>query len=233
MFTSRYVKHSKLLLRHAQKYLRYKRDVLDAETYDAVAADIRRLHAALRQHDRKQIEGRAEELDAKLHQLTPVTWESHWRENCEVILVAIVVAIGIRSYFLQPFKIPTGSMQPTLNGIIGYPSEAPVPNILRRIGEFVVCGRNYIDVVSSEDDQVLQVEQKKIGFFFTYSRIVCQHQSFLVYAPSDTLRTYFNVFAGRGYRRGEIVARGAVDTGDQVFVDKLTYNFVKPHRGDV
>jgi len=37
MFTSRYVKHSKLLLRHAQKYLRYKRDVLDAETYDAVA----------------------------------------------------------------------------------------------------------------------------------------------------------------------------------------------------
>ena len=51
-----------------------------------------------------------------------MTWETHWRENCEVILVAIIVAVGIRSYFLQPFKIPTGSMQPTLNGIIGYPS---------------------------------------------------------------------------------------------------------------
>src|SRR5213075_342543 len=148
MFTSRYVKHSKLLLRHAQKYLRYKRDVLDAETYDAVAADIRRLHAALRQHDRKQIEGRAEELDAKLHQLTPVTWESHWRENCEVILVAIVVAISIRSYFLQPFKIPTGSMQPTLNGIIGHPMRAPLPNIFKRIAHFVILGRNYIEVVS-------------------------------------------------------------------------------------
>ena len=124
-------------------------------------------------------------------------------------------------------------MQPTLNGIIGYPSKAPAPNILQRIAEFFVRGRNYIDVVSKQDDQVLQVEQKKIGFFFTYSRIVCHHQSFLVYAPADTLRTYFNVFAGKGYRRGEIVARGAVDTGDQVFVDKLTYNFVKPHRGDV
>ena len=30
-----------------------------------------------------------------------------------------------------------------------------------------------------------------------------------------------------------MIARGYVDTGDQVFVDKISYNFVKPHRGDV
>src|SRR6202163_1078166 len=233
MFTPRYVKHSKLLLRHAQKYLRYKRDILDPETYDAIGADIRRLHAALRQGDRKQIEDRAEALDAQLHKLAPVTWESHWRENCEVILVAIVVAVGIRSYFLQPFKIPTGSMQPTLNGIIGHPSTATAPNILRQIGEFIMLGRNYIDVVSRQNDQVLQIEQKKFLFFFTFSRLICQHQKFLVYVPPETLIHDFNVFPERVCRRDEIIARGAVDTGDQVFVDKLSYNFVKPHRGDV
>src|SRR5713101_2894277 len=233
MFAPRYVKHSKLLLRHAQKYLRYKRDILDTETYDLIGADIRRLHAALRQRDRKQIEGRAEELDAKLHQLTPVTWESHWRENCEVILVAIVVAVGIRSYFLQPFTIPTGSMQPTLNGIIGRPSTEPAPNILRQIGEFIDLGPTYINVVSREDDQVLQIEQKKVLFFFTFSRLICQQQNFLVYAPPETLSHDFNVFPGHAYRRGDIIAKGAVDTGDQVFVDKFSYNFVKPHRGDV
>src|SRR3989441_10434038 len=178
MFASRYVKHSKLLLRHAQKYLRYKRDFLDTETYDLIGADIRRLHAALRQRDRKQIESRAEELDAKLHQLTPVTWESHWRENCEVILVAIVVAVGIRSYFLQPFKIPTGSMQPTLNGIIGHSTVEPPPNFLQQIGEFVVLGRNYINVVSREDDQVLEIVPQKMFFFFTFSRLNCQRQNF-------------------------------------------------------
>jgi len=233
MFTSSHVKHSRLLLRHARKYLRYKADRLSAPDREQIVSEMKNLREALRDRDRERIHGAADTLDKTLHRLTPVTWESHWRENCEVILVAIVVAVGIRSYFLQPFKIPTGSMQPTLNGIIGHPSTAPPPNILRQIGEFVVMGRNYIDVVSREDDQVFEVTPKKILFFFTFSHLVCQRQNFLVYAAPDTLSHDFNVFPGRVVHRGEIIARGAIDTGDQVFVDKFTYNFVKPHRGDV
>src|SRR5437879_6043793 len=178
MFRPRYVKHSRLLLRHAQKYLRYKNDLLSASSREEILAGIENLRTALRDRDRESIHGAAEALDKTLHRLTPVNWESHWRENCEVILVAIVVAVGIRSYFLQPFKIPTGSMQPTLNGIIGHEIKppTPLPSFLQQIAEFVVRGRNYINVVSREDDQVLQVEQKKYFFFFTFSRLICQNQ---------------------------------------------------------
>src|SRR5437762_13595977 len=233
MFTPRYVKHSRLLLRHAQKYLRYKDDLLSASSREEIVAGIENLRTALRDRDHERTHGAAEALDKTLHRLTPVNWESHWRENCEVILVAIVVAVGIRSFFLQPFKIPTGSMPPTLNGIIGHPMTKEPPSIFQQVAEFVLRGRNYINVVSRENDEVLQVQRQKFFFFFTWSRIVCQHQKFLVYCPPEQLGADFRVSPGVRYRRGEVIARGAVDTGDQVFVDKFSYNFVKPHRGDV
>src|SRR5216110_1292876 len=187
MFTPRHVKHSRLLLRHARKYLRYKRDLL----------------SALHQHDRQRIHSTAEALDKTLHRLTPVTWESHWRENCEVILVAIVVAVGIRSYFLQPFKIPTGSMQPTLNGIIGHPRTEPAPNILRQIAEFFIFGRNYINVVASEDESVREIVEQKYLFFFTWSRIITDRGTHWVYAPEAILVHDFQVAPGARYKRGQ------------------------------
>ena len=50
-------------------------------------------------------------------------------ENVEFFLVAAIVILGIRTYFLQPFKIPTNSMWPTYNGM--------TPEAFHDIGEIV------------------------------------------------------------------------------------------------
>src|SRR5688500_7402692 len=50
-------------------------------------------------------------------------------ENVEFFLVAAIVILGIRTYFVQPFKIPTNSMWPTYNGMTPqvYKSKAEEP----------------------------------------------------------------------------------------------------------
>lgn len=46
--------------------------------------------------------------------------KSKLRELIESIAIALVIALVIRAYVIQAFKIPTGSMQPTLHGAMEY-----------------------------------------------------------------------------------------------------------------
>ena len=231
--TSRHLKYGREFAKDARKVLAYKRDLLSAQTVADFEAGIAQLEAAVKARDKAAIEAAAHNLDAQCGAFAPPREHAGWRENCEVILVALVVAMGVRTYFLQPFTIPTGSMQPTLNGIIGYPTTEPPPNIFKQLAQKAVLGRTWIDVVALTDDVIIAEprEIKRFGFL-SYTEIQGQNNRYVVNCPKDTLLRYL-LKDIRPFKQGEVIARGYYDTGDHVFVDKVTYHFRAPNRGEV
>ncbi|MCP4023243.1 MAG: signal peptidase I [Desulfobacteraceae bacterium] len=46
--------------------------------------------------------------------MTKIRQNSSWRENIEAIIIAVIIAMFIRTFMVQAFKIPSGSMMNTL-----------------------------------------------------------------------------------------------------------------------
>ena len=156
-------------------------------------------------------------------------------ENFEVIVVAIGVAMAFRCYFLEPFKIPTGSMQPTLYGI--YSSDQANPGIWDRIplkfAKWIVTGDWYEEVRVVAGGQIHQVPGTvKPGY------ISFEVSGKIYHVPSDAITERPQRFIGKlrtGERMasGEKIWSGVTHAGDHVFVNRVLWNFRKPRRGEV
>jgi len=234
LFSPRYIQNGEELLHGARKMLCYKRDLLQPAELESVEGHLARLKEALQHRNRPEVEKESTALDEFFGKRFPIPKHPEIRENCEVFLVAIVIALGIRTFFIQPFTIPTGSMQPTLNGInITVPTaEATPPNLVQRAFDLVWYGRSYFEVVSKENDTVLSMRDVTRFRFFNYTEVQCAKQHFLIPAPSSAVMRTFGITPGAPLPAGEVL-RGYVDTGDHVFVNKLAYNFRSPRRGEV
>ncbi len=229
----KYIKEGREIAKAAQKLLNYRRDLLSPEETASLEETIATLHRALKARNPEEVARTTQALDTAFAKHYPPQGSAFLRENTEVLVVAIVIALGVRTYFLQPFTIPTGSMQPTLNGVLAYKTEEPAPNPLIRTLHMALYGRSYVDAVSKQDDMVIALRPAKRFAVFNYTLIECKHQRFLVHAPPEKVAVDFGVVPGRPLKAGEVVARGYVNTGDHVFVDKLTYQLRKPVRGEV
>lgn len=151
IFTPRYLKHGKLLLKGVDRFINYKRDILPAESLEKIGALRDELKACLKKKNKERIEALHDEINNACQRSLPNLKNSEIGENVEVFFVAIVVALGIRAYIAQPFQIPTGSMQPTLNGINCSPlEEGGVPSAPVRFLDWL-GGRSHISVVAPKD----------------------------------------------------------------------------------
>src|SRR5580700_4560321 len=126
-FFSGAVREAVAMRKHVQRLLNAQRDMLSPQAIVAVQTKINDLNAAISgEANTGKIRNAAEELQFAGEKWIKPYPNAVWRENVEVLLVAIAVAMAIRTFFLQPFKIPTGSMQPTLYGITSVPDFTPI-----------------------------------------------------------------------------------------------------------
>ncbi|MDX1680319.1 MAG: signal peptidase I [Akkermansiaceae bacterium] len=153
MFTPRWKKEAKHLHKGARKFIQYKRDLLEEGRVGEIESRREDLKEAIREGDRDKVDEASKQLQAccenSLPREKPIGW---FEENVEVMFVAIVIALGLRTYYLQPFRIPTGSMEPTLNGINGHEMQKEKwPSLPHRLWEKAMRGRSYERVVAEED----------------------------------------------------------------------------------
>lgn len=257
MFTPAWKKNAKHLVKGAAKFLNYKRDLLSADRVAEIESRRKDLIVAIKAKDKEKVEEASKQLRATCEHSLPREKPQGWfEENVEVMFVAIVIALGLRAYYLQPFRIPTGSMQPTLNGIIGEPlKQEDWPSFPTRVMEGILRGRSYVKVVNDADRRVAietymtSKGSKTVGdvrdfqwwHFFSRSQLVSLDEKPLrLPAPASQayevgLEKAFETAKENGniLKKGQVLMEGFIDTGDLVLVDKFSYHFRKPRRGEV
>jgi len=252
------------LRKHVQRLVDAQRDQLSPAAHQLVKGTLLELQAGindrLKDRDLRKLMDELEQVAGKWLRPYP---HAVWRENVEVLLVALAVAMGIRTCFLQPFKIPTGSMQPTLYGVNTVPDFSPskidysagqaeietqareqiklrdalqIPTGWQRVKEWLK-GNSYIHVVA-ENDGTLQMDQPVHFLIFNIEQTISiggRQQT--IWFPPDCGEQLLEQRAGLNpdhvYQKGEDVIKMRVSAGDHLFVDRLTYNFRKPERGEI
>jgi len=209
-------------------------------------------------------------------------------ENVEFFLVAAIVILGIRTYIVQPFKIPTNSMWPTYNGMTPqvYKAKAEEPGpigIATRllafgawphrlnapvdgeilvpvggegargiVGGRIVSGRSWLVLPAQVREYTLIVGNSavkvKVPLDFDFDWAV--YDAFFGGDAPYSANAFIRKIQERGYeyrevngqllkcvRTGKHVRAGervlAFDelTGDQLFVDRISYHFIRPSVG--
>ncbi len=224
-------KQLKELRTHARGLYHMRRDIMPPGAAGRMEEALEISRRCLR-GPRGEVDCATAALESALEGWAPLH-RSGWTENFEVLLVALGVAMAFRCYFFQPFKIPTGSMQPTLYGI--HSEERSTPALFDRTpfkqAKWLVTGDWYREVRVGAGGQVhpLLNDDSKPGY------VAFQVAGRRYHVPSDAV---FGRRAVRVDREGRIAPgavlwSGIIHSGDHVFVNRVLWNFRRPRRGEV
>jgi signal peptidase I len=267
----------------AERVWHYRRDQLtEPETQQLLGHTVELREAVRAKHDAAKLKLLIERLEETLRQTGGRIYpKTSLVENVEFFLMAAIVILGIKVYFIQPFKIPTNSMWPSYHGMTPevYPPGEASPPLWKQAGRFMLFGAQHHALIAPEagtvrvpirynefaggDGRVAYdvVDGRKWFFLPTKLR---QYQFFVNEAPvrftvpldfdfdlvmRDAFGLSFDqmITAAQRSRRvvgglrivdlpgkaetGKPFLAFDVMTGDQLFVDRVSYHFVRPQVG--
>ncbi len=238
-FCSSIVREAVDLCRRVGKHVAAQRDLLAPPGMAAIADATGEVRAAIANGDgTPAIAARMRHLETVANKwLRPYPFAA-LRENIDVVLVALVVALGFRTFFWQPMAIPTGSMQPTLYGITHEDWRAKpgseIPNRLVRWFDSAIRGISYYQVTAVEDGAFQGFEPVQTIFpLVRRQRFVVGTRGYDVWFPPDKFEERSGLARGQSFRKGQDILKLKVMSGDRLFVDRVTYNFRRPERGEI
>jgi len=151
-------RHASHWLEMAERVYDYRRDLLTAPQLERLQSARAGLQASVKAKAAAQaIKAGIEALEKAMREcggrLYPM---SSMVENVEFFLVAAIVILGLRAYFVQPFKIPTNSMWPSYYGMKAETFTAgDEPGLLRRAGRLLAFGARHYAVEAPADGEVM------------------------------------------------------------------------------
>lgn len=222
----RALKSAREWLHHARACRNLREDIAPAADLAQLAAAESDLRQAMEQGDVARMETECAAVRKAAAVVVPARAFPGLRENLEVIVVAVAVAMAFRSFFLQPFKIPTGSMQPTLYGI-HYTSQDHqkwIDSTPLRVVKWMLFGEWYVEFKAETAGRVYGPRAERDGMLLYdingLSHPIPRDLPLLV-KPGDEVVT------------GQVLARGNRTTGDHLFVNRVAWNVMAPQRGEV
>jgi signal peptidase I len=281
-------------LQLADKILHYQRDQLAEGPRAELVEKTGALRRLLKERaDPAGLKGGIESLEAVLRKVGGTFYpKSALVENVEFFLVAAIIVLGIRTYFLQPFKIPTNSMWPTYYGMTGenLSPGASAPGLAERLFRFVTLGAQRREALAPGDGEVtgrffpngtlaytvradrkwliIPTQVREYTFFVNgtaasvrvpfdfhdfdklfqetffgdaagFARFMetagkngAERTTVLLREEAGDTATAYLIKLGRTVKAGEPIVRFDIRTGDQLFVDRFSYHFLRPRVGD-
>ena len=102
------------LIEKTRETLKINSSKVDSETVGIINSKVRAVENALKEGDSEHLQSAYAELKKTFSNSLYKFSKSKTRQNLEALAFALILALLIRTFVVQPFKIPSGSMIPTL-----------------------------------------------------------------------------------------------------------------------